>query len=155
TLDNSAAPNNTIPEFEGWITETTAAELFKLAGLSSQLIEQAKQPGFKPVELGLTTTINIQNHTRHSTSHNVLGKITGTTRPEEVILYAGHWHHLGIVPASNGDSICSGAMDNATGIAGIFEIAKAFMAAETPPERTIVFAAWTAEEQGLLGSEYY
>src|SRR5690606_23949837 len=90
-----------------------------------------------------------------STSHNVIGKLVGTKRPEEVIIYAGHWDHLGIGEALDGDSIYNGAVDNATGIAAIIEIAKAFKNAEVPPERTILFIGLTAEEQGLLGSEYY
>lgn len=152
TLAQEAAD---IPKFEGWITEDMASQLFQLSGKTDQLIESAKTPGFKPVPLQINASVHIKNTTKQYQSHNVLGKIKGTTRPDEVVIYAGHWDHLGIGTPLNGDSIYNGAEDNATGIAGLFEIAQAFMNAKKAPERTIVFAAWTAEEQGLLGSEYY
>jgi hypothetical protein len=85
-------------------------------------------------------------------SRNVLGRIPGSTRPNETILYGGHWDHLGVGrPDARGDSIYNGAVDNATGIAAVIEMARAF-AAGPRPERSVVFAAWTAEEKGLLGS---
>ena len=144
-----------LPLFEGWITEDMAEQLFELAGEKRDLIAEAKKAGFNPVALNLNTSVDIENHTTQSISHNVLGKITGSTHPDEVIIYAGHWDHLGMGVAANGDSIYNGAMDNATGIAGLFEIAQAFKQANKAPNRTVVFAAWTAEEQGLLGSEFY
>jgi Zn-dependent M28 family amino/carboxypeptidase len=89
-------------------------------------------------------------------SMNVLGKITGTRRPDEVIIYTSHWDHLGIgKPDETGDSIYNGALDNASGIAGLLELARAFKSLTVKPERTIIFLAVTGEEQGLLGSEYY
>src|SRR5690606_29904518 len=81
--------------------------------------------------------------------------IEGSKRPDEVIIYSAHWDHLGIGEAIQGDSIYNGAIDNATGTAALLEMAKVFRAAAVPPERTILFLALTAEEQGLLGSEYY
>jgi Zn-dependent M28 family amino/carboxypeptidase len=87
---------------------------------------------------------------------NVIGKIQGSKRPDEVIIYTAHWDHLGInMPDETGDSIYNGALDNASGVAGLIEIARAFNNMKKKPERTIVFLAVTAEEQGLLGSEYY
>jgi Zn-dependent M28 family amino/carboxypeptidase len=86
----------------------------------------------------------------------VIGKIKGSKRPDEVIIYTAHWDHLGIgKPDETGDSIYNGALDNATGTAGLLEMAKAFKTLKTRSERTIVFLSVTAEEQGLLGSAYY
>src|SRR5690606_29737884 len=97
----------------------------------------------------------VKNAIKKSTSNNVMAKLVGSKRPDEVIIYAGHWDHLGVGEVLDGDSIYNGAIDNATGIAAILEIAKAFKNAEVAPERTILFVGLTAEEQGLLGSEYY
>ena len=140
--------------FEGWITAETADKLFELAG-QTNLINQAKKPGFKPVPLQVTTNVSIKNEVLKSASNNVLAKLPGSKYPDEYIIYTAHWDHLGIGEAIDGDSIHNGAIDNASGIAALFELAKAFKAAETPPERSILFLAVTAEEQGLLGSAYY
>jgi Zn-dependent M28 family amino/carboxypeptidase len=89
-------------------------------------------------------------------SYNVIGKITGSKHPDEVIIYTAHWDHLGIgKPDDAGDSIYNGALDNATGTAGLLELARAFKSMEKKPERTLIFLSVTGEEQGLLGSEYY
>jgi len=149
--DNGAS----LAQFEGWITNETASKLFKLAGVSSDIQEQAKKPGFKAVPLGVTTSLGITNTFRKSTSNNVIAKLEGSKRPDEVIIYTAHWDHLGIGEAVDGDSIYNGAIDNASGVAALFEIAKAFKATQTPPERSIVFLAVTSEEEGLLGSAYY
>jgi Zn-dependent M28 family amino/carboxypeptidase len=141
--------------FEGWLSADAAKAMFNLAGIDSNVIETAKKPGFKAVDLGLQTSVKIGNEIKKSTSNNVMAKLEGTTRPDEVIIYAGHWDHLGVGESLDGDSIYNGAIDNATGIAAIIEIAKAFKHATVPPERTILFVGLTAEEQGLLGSEYY
>jgi len=149
--DNGAS----LTEIEGWISAKAAKKMFELAGVDTNVMTEAKKPGFKAIDLGLKTSADIKNEIKKSTSHNVIGKLVGTKRPDEVIIYAGHWDHLGIGEAVDGDSIYNGAVDNATGIAAIIEIAKAFKNAEVPPERTILFIGLTAEEQGLLGSEYY
>jgi len=149
--DNGAS----LAKFEGWITADAAKQMFKLAGVDTNVIAAAKKPGFKAIDLGLKTNADVKNKIKKSTSHNVMAKLEGTKRPDEVIIYAGHWDHLGVGEALDGDSIYNGAIDNATGIAAILEIAKAFKNAEVPPERTILFVGLTAEEQGLLGSEYY
>lgn len=151
TADDGAS----LAAFEGWLNADAAKKMFNLAGIDSNVIEAAKKPGFKAVDLGLRTSVNIKNKIKKDISNNVIGKIVGTKRPDEVIIYAGHWDHLGVGESLEGDSIYNGANDNATGIAAIIEIAKAFKHASVPPERTILFIGLTAEEQGLLGSEYY
>lgn len=151
TADDGAS----LAAFEGWLSADAAKKMFNLAGIDSSVIESAKKPGFKAVDLGLQTNVSIKNEIKKATSNNVIGKLEGTKRPDEVIIYAGHWDHLGVGESLDGDSIYNGANDNATGIAAIIEIAKAFKHATVPPERTILFVGLTAEEQGLLGSEYY
>lgn len=141
--------------FEGWITNETSKKLFQLAGVSPDIMEEAKKPGFKAVPLNVTTSVGIHNTFRKSTSHNVIAKLEGSKRPDEVIIYTAHWDHLGVGEAIDGDAIYNGAIDNAAGVAALFEIAKAFQAAQVKPERSIVFLAVTAEEEGLLGSAYY
>jgi Zn-dependent M28 family amino/carboxypeptidase len=140
----------------GWVPEKISHQLFAAAGYDSSLLVKANQPGFKAVPLGLqlSTTMNVK--ASFNKSSNVIAKITGTTRPDEVIIYTAHWDHLGIGrPDQSGDSIYNGALDNASGTAGLLEMARAFKHMNAKPERTIVFLAVTAEEQGLLGSAYY
>lgn len=144
-----------LPEFEGWISLETAQKLFKIGGLDANLMENAKKPGFKAVPMNVTTKIELLNNFRHSKSNNVIATIKGTKRPDETIIYTAHWDHLGVGEPVNGDSIYNGAIDNAAGVAALFELAKAFKAAKHKPERTIVFIALTAEEEGLLGSSFY
>lgn len=141
--------------FEGWLTAESTEKLLELAGGPESLIAQAKKPGFKPVDLGIKTSVSLKNEFRTSASNNVLGKISGSKHPDEYIIYTAHWDHLGIGEPVDGDSIYNGAIDNASGIAALFELAKAFKAAGVAPERSILFLAVTAEEQGLLGSAYY
>src|SRR5690606_24695238 len=97
----------------------------------------------------------IRNTFRKSTSNNVIAKLEGTTRPDETIIYTAHWDHLGVGEPVDGDSIYNGAIDNAAGVAALFEIAKAFQAAKVQPERSILFVTLTAEERGFLCSFYY
>ena len=140
----------------GWLPEVVANKLFTAAGLDSTLLVKANQRSFKavPLNLRLSTTMKVQ--VTYNKSHNVIGKITGSKHPDEAIIYSAHWDHLGIgKPDSTGDSIYNGALDNATGIAGLLELARAFKSLQTKPERTIVLLAVTSEEQGLLGSAYY
>ena len=143
------------PSFEGWISAETTKKLFKLAKVDENIIETAKKPGFKAVPLNVSTEVHLKNTFRYSKSNNVIAKIEGSKRKDETIIYTAHWDHLGIGEPVNGDSIYNGAIDNAAGVAALFEIAKAFKAAKVQPERTIVFLALTAEEEGLLGSLYY
>ena len=140
----------------GWISGPAANKLLTAAGYDSTLLAKADQRGFKAVPLNeqLTTSISVQ--AEYNKSHNVIGKITGASRPNEYVIYTAHWDHLGVGKADEkGDSIYNGAMDNASATAGLIEIARAFKSLPAPPERTIILLAVTAEEQGLLGSEYY
>jgi Zn-dependent M28 family amino/carboxypeptidase len=140
----------------GWIKDTIVEKLFKEAGFDSTLFEKANHRGFKAVPLNMTFSTSMKVQATYDKSMNVLGKITGTRRPDEVIIYTSHWDHLGIgKPDETGDSIYNGALDNASGIAGLLELARAFKSLTVKPERTIIFLAVTGEEQGLLGSEYY
>ncbi len=142
---------------EGWITLETAEALFQMAGMDYQEMKaRAQQPGFQAVPMGdLTASLTIHNTIERSSSRNFLAKLPGTTRPDEVVLYMGHWDHFGTDPALEGDQVYNGAVDNASGVAAILEIAEAFTRLDPGPERTVVFWATTAEEQGLLGSAYY
>lgn len=140
----------------GWIPEKVANRLFLAAGLDSTQLVKANQPGFKAVPLNLQLTTSMKVKASFDQSSNVVAKITGSKRPDEVIIYTAHWDHLGIGrPNKDGDSIYNGALDNASGTAGLLEMARAFKNMKTKPERTILFLAVTAEEQGLLGSAYY
>ena len=140
----------------GWLPETVAKKLFLAAGLDSGLLIKANHRDFKgvPLNLRLSTTMEVQ--IIYNKSYNVIGKITGTKNKDEVIIYTAHWDHLGTgKPDETGDSIYNGALDNATAMAGLFELARAFKSMKTKPERSVIFLAVTAEEQGLLGSEYF
>ncbi len=140
----------------GWLTEVVANKLFMAAGFDSTLLIKANQRGFKAVPLNLKLSTAMKVRATYNKSYNVIGKITGSKHPDEVIIYTAHWDHLGIgKPDETGDSIYNGAYDNATGTAGLLELARAFKSMKTKPERTIIILAVTAEEQGLLGSAYY
>ena len=140
----------------GWLPEAVANKLFADAGFDSSLLVKANLPGFKAIPLALTLSTSMQVKATYNKSYNVIGKITGSKHPDQVIIYTAHWDHLGIgKPDEKGDSIYNGALDNATGTAGLLELARAFKSMKTKPERTIVLLAVTAEEQGLLGSAYY
>ncbi len=152
-VENTSAAKAT--SFEGWISSSTAAKLFALSGQPKDIQDQAKRKGFKPVPLNVSTSIQLKNNIRKSSSNNVIAQIPGSKRADETIIYTAHWDHLGIGEAVDGDSIYNGAIDNAAGVSALFELAKAFKAAKIQPERTIVFLAVTAEEEGLLGSDYY
>ena len=141
---------------EGWVTSAAAQKMFTTAGIDLDgLKAAAEKPGFKAVPLGLKASLTLKNDIEHSRSRNVLAKIPGSERPEEVLIYTAHWDHFGKAPDIAGDNIFNGAFDNATGTASLLELAKAFMSLEQRPARSIVFLAVTAEEQGLLGSSYY
>jgi Zn-dependent M28 family amino/carboxypeptidase len=143
---------------EGWITLDQAKALFALAGQDfDSLKARAATREFKPVPFGVTASVTIRNTLRTVDSRNVVAKLEGGD-PElrdEYVIYTAHWDHFGIGAKINGDSIYNGAADNASGTAGLLNMAKAFVAMKTPPKRSILFLAVTAEEQGLLGSQYY
>lgn len=142
---------------EGWLHEDAARRLFDDAGLDFEAqLAAAAAPGFSPVEMsGLSASGNIRNIIRESESANVAGVLRGAERPDEYILYMAHWDHLGRNFSASSDSIANGAVDNATGAAGILSIAESFANNETPPDRSVLFIAVTAEESGLLGSAYF
>lgn len=141
----------------GWLTDTTAKRLIAAAGMDpAALLSSADKKGFKGLPLSLKLSTGMKVLVEYDISKNVIAKIPGAKYPDETIIYTAHWDHLGIgKPDETGDSIYNGAFDNATGIAGLIELARTFKSLTKAPERTIVFLAVTAEEQGLLGSAYY
>ena len=141
---------------QGWIQSPVAAEVFKRSGYDlEELRRKARTAEFKPFALKATFSANAPVELERITSHNVIGKLTGSKYPNETVSYGGHWDAYGIGPAdAQGRTIRPGAADDALGLAAMVEIARKF-AAGARPERTLLFAAWTAEERGLLGSEYY
>ena len=142
--------------FETWIQRDVAVQLFRNAGLDfEQAKAAAKRRDFQPFDLKSTVSATANAKVETITSHNVVGLLPGKAHPDETVIYTAHWDHLGIgKPDANGDNIYNGAQDNATGISHLIEQARAF--AKGPrPDRSIVFLAVTAEEKGLLGSEYY
>jgi Zn-dependent M28 family amino/carboxypeptidase len=143
---------------QGWITLDTARDLFKRAGLDyDQLKAAANKPGFKAVPMtGETLTAHTHSAISHMTTRNVVGVVRGRTHPNDVFLYTAHWDHLGVKPDVAGpDKIYNGAVDNGMGISSILEIAEKFAKTKPSPQRSVAFIAWTMEEQGLLGSEYF
>lgn len=156
-LDTVAADNNAgRVAIEGWITRAAGDALLKANGRSyEELLLAASQPGFKPIPLAERAGGSVRNAIRRSVSPNVVAKIKGSKRPDEYVVYMAHWDHLGKTLARSGDNIFNGALDNATGTAGLLTIAKAFAESRRRPERSIVFLALTLEESGLLGSAYY
>ncbi|WP_337847951.1 M28 family metallopeptidase [Sphingomonas sp.] len=141
----------------GWIQLDKAKALFASAGQDfDTLSAAAKVKGFKAVPLGdVKASVSFDNVIRKHASKNVIGILPGAKRPDEYVLYTAHWDHLGRCEAApDGDDICNGAVDNATGTAALIAIAKANAAAGAP-DRSLVFLAVTAEESGLLGSKYY
>ena len=144
------------PAVEAWLTLDAAQALFERAGLDLEALStEAAREGFESAPLGLAASLEIRNTIERSTSHNVVGRLEGGDRPEEAVVYMAHWDHLGKDETLDGDQIYNGALDNATGVAGLIEIAAAFGGLERPPARTLLFLAVTAEEQGLLGSDHY
>lgn len=141
---------------ESWITLKSARALFKAAGKDyEELKKKAAERGFKAVPMGLKASLEFENKIRKAVSRNVVGLLQGSDLKDEYIIYTAHWDHFGRNPELEGDQIFNGALDNATGTAALIELAEAFKALGSPPLRSILFLAVTAEEQGLLGSEYY
>jgi len=140
---------------EGWITEDHARAAFAAADMDfDTAYASAKEPDFQASAMGLTASVSFDNSIRTSDSYNVAGIIEGTERPEEAIIYMGHWDHLGQgIPNVQGDDIYNGAVDNASGTAALIELGEQF--AHNPPKRSVVILAVTGEESGLLGSAYY
>jgi Zn-dependent M28 family amino/carboxypeptidase len=150
-------PSAVHPQLEAWIQRDLAIAMFKHAGLDfDTLKKQAQTRAFKPVTLkdeSLSASFKVDKSV--ITSHNIVGRVEGSKHPDQTVIYSAHWDHLGVgEPDAKGDRIYNGAVDNATGTAALIELGRAF--AQGPrPERSVVFLNVTAEEKGLLGSEYY
>ena len=155
---NMDDPNNHMDQSKviGWLTRDSAVKLFANSGLDyAQLKEAAKRKGFRAVPLKSKASLSLTQAIKRQKSRNVVGILPGTTRPDEYVIYTAHWDHLGRCDADkSGDDICNGALDNATGTAGLIALAEAHAKAG-PADRSILFLAVTAEESGLLGSRYY
>jgi len=154
----AADQNLGLAAVEGWITMDQAKALLAATGLDYETLKQAAvRPEFKPVPLGSQARFTVKNTLRDVASRNVLAKLRGSDRKlrNELVIYSAHWDHLGRDPKLSGDQVYHGAYDNATGVAGLLEIAREFVAAKPRPKRTLLFLAPTAEEQGLLGARYY
>ena len=139
----------------GWITEAACAKIFENNNFDFNSIKrEATSNTFKAFSLNTHLNLTIKNSLHFANSNNVVGIIEGKGRKDECIVYTAHWDHFGIGPAQNGDSIYNGAADNALAVASMLETAKAFALAPQP-QRTVVFVSVTAEETGMLGSNYY
>jgi Zn-dependent M28 family amino/carboxypeptidase len=143
---------------EGWITLDAAKKILAMGGQDfDALKKQALTRDFKPVTLGLKASFAIKNSLRTIDSQNVVARLEGSDPrlKDEYVIYSAHWDHLGVGAPVKGDRIYNGALDNASGVASVLEIARAFTKVQPPPKRSILFLMVTAEEQGLLGSQYY
>lgn len=154
TADRGASQSSV----NAWITLEKARALFAAAGKDYDALKKAAaQRDFKPVPLGYRASLTLNNKIRTIESKNAVAKIEGSDPKlrDQYVVYTAHWDHFGIGEPVNGDKIYHGAADNASGVAGVLEVAAAFKKAQPPPRRSILFVFVTAEEQGLLGSEYY
>ena len=143
---------------EGWITLEQAKKLFALAGQDfDALKKRAASRDFTPVAMDVKASMTLNSRIRTINSRNVVGILPGAdpALKDEYVIYTAHWDHFGIGPEIDGDRIYNGALDNATGVAGMIELARAFVKLPAAPKRSLLFLAVTAEEQGLLGSDYY
>ena len=143
---------------EGWVSLPTAKKIFAMAGQDFDKLKQAAlSRDFQPVPLGLKASLGVKNTLRTIDSQNVVARLEGSDArmKDEHVVYSSHWDHLGVGAPVNGDKIYNGALDNASGVATLLEIAKAFTQTQPKPKRSILFLFVTAEEQGLLGSQYY
>ncbi|MDH4045174.1 MAG: M28 family metallopeptidase [Gemmatimonadota bacterium] len=152
----AADANESRVAVEGWVTLETARAIVRLGGQEYDSLKvRAARAGFAPVPLGVTAAVSLRQEVLRSSSRNFVARLPGTDHADEHIIYMAHWDHFGTDPAREGDQIFNGAEDNATGTAGLIEMAKAFTSLAAPPSRSILFLAVTAEEQGLLGSAFY
>jgi Zn-dependent M28 family amino/carboxypeptidase len=150
-------PSQVHVPLEGWIQRDVAVALFKQVGVDFEALKKLAQTrDFKPVPLpGAALAVSARVSHQTIVSQNVLGRLPGATRPDETLIFSAHWDHFGIRPPGvNGDQILNGAVDNGTGVAALLELGRLFGAAPRTA-RSILFMATTAEEQGLLGAEYY
>jgi Zn-dependent M28 family amino/carboxypeptidase len=154
----NAAGNADRVAVQGWITLDKARALFTQAGQDFDALKaQARTREFKPVPLNASVSVSIQNTLREVHSRNVVARLPGSDPRlrKQWIIYTAHWDHFGRKHTDQGEQIFRGAVDNASGVAAVIEIARAFVHTRPRPKRSILFMAVTAEEQGLLGSEYY
>lgn len=153
------SPDGARCRLEAWLTEDAARSLATLAGRSlDTLVESARSADFKPVPLGVTTSIAFKNTIKQSRTANVYGVLPGSDPAlrSELVVYSAHHDHLGVgKPDAEGDAIYNGALDNAAGVAQLLSIAKAYRALPVAPRRSVMFLFVGAEEQGLLGSRYF
>jgi len=142
---------------QGWLSADAAKAVFAAAGVSlAEASKAAARPGFRAVPLGAATFhATLAGKVQLGTSHNVVAILPGATRPGEAVLYSAHWDHLGTQPGKAGDNIYNGALDNASGVAALLEIAERFATTGARPARSVVFLLPTLEELGLLGSRWY
>ncbi|WP_313440510.1 M28 family metallopeptidase [Novosphingobium sp.] len=150
-----ADPRTAHTQMEGWIQKDLAAQLLKTSGIDFEAAKAAaRKKDFRPIPLKATMSANYGVKSEVITSYNVAGLVKGSKYPDETVIYSAHWDHLGVgLPDAKGDRIYNGARDNASGTAALLELARAY--AKSKPERSVLFLAVTAEEKGLLGSEYY
>jgi len=147
-------------QVEAWTTEDGAKQLFELAGEDyAALVEAARERDFQPVPLGVTTSLQLDNETSRVETANVLGRLPGGDKADEVVVFTAHHDHLGVAPegqgADDGDRIYNGALDNASGTAQVLAMARAASRLPEPPKRSLLFLFVGAEESGLLGSKFY
>jgi len=143
---------------ESWVQRSVAEEVVAAAGFDLTALEQqALSPEFRAVPLNSTMDASVENRIVRNQSYNVGALLHGSVRPSEVFIYTAHWDHIGTDPSvdEGSDGIYNGAVDNATGIAALLELARSFAALPRSPERSVAFLAVTAEESGLLGSAHY
>jgi Zn-dependent M28 family amino/carboxypeptidase len=141
---------------EGWITSEKARALLAAAGQNLDSLKAAAvRKDFRPVALNAKATFDVKIDVRRIQSHNVVAKLPGGDKPDEYVVYTAHWDHLGRDTTAKGDQIFNGAVDNASGTAGLLELARAFRQLAPAPRRSILFIALTGEEKGLIGAKYY
>ncbi|QYX66523.1 M28 family peptidase [Shewanella putrefaciens] len=142
----------------GWVQHETAQKIFAKAGLDfDTLKQQAAKPNFKAIPLKLSAQLTLNNKIERAESHNVAALLPGKTRPDEVVMMHAHWDHLGTVIEDGKSEILNGAVDNASGVAGVLALARYFkqQAKTAPLERSVLFSAFTAEETGLIGAQHF
>ncbi|SUI66869.1 Bacterial leucyl aminopeptidase precursor [Shewanella morhuae] len=142
----------------GWVQHETVQKIFAKAGLDFDLLkQQAAKPAFKAIPLKLTAQLTLNNQIERAQSHNVAALLPGKTRPDEVVMMHAHWDHLGTVIENGKPEVLNGAVDNASGVAGVLALARYFkqQASTAPLERSILFSAFTAEETGLIGAQHF
>jgi Zn-dependent M28 family amino/carboxypeptidase len=152
----TADGNSHYPAVEGWLTGAAARALFAQAGLDfAGATAAASRPPFKAIALGLTAQASVHNTWRRFTSSNVVAVLPGTGHKREYVIYTAHWDHLGRQADESGGAVFDGAVEDASGVAGLLMMAQSFVRTQPKADRSIAFIAFTGEEAGLLGSSYY